>query len=117
MAAGSLNLFLTNGQKVSVYIASTQAINTPCRMSIANEATSTSPFTFTVLGNTCIRDIINLTNATGEVEVVADGVRTGKKIGLGAQFAYDTVNRTDRIPRYCFRPGVSYGFWMTVAQT
>ena len=116
MAAGSMDLLLSNGQKISVYVAAGQVVNSPLRMNIAGEAAATSPFTFSVLGNACINDIVNVTNASGEMEIIADGVRTGKKIPQDARFAIGQVGRDTSVFRYCFRPGVSYGLWQTIVQ-
>lgn len=117
MAAGLTTLVLSNGQRLTVYDGVGDAVGAQKRCSLIGDAGSTSPFGFVVNSKCFIQDIICLTTAGGEYEILKDGQRTGKKIPTDARFAFDTVNRIAHVPHYGFYPGVKYGFMQTVVQS
>ena len=117
MAAGTITIFLTNGQTLSIYDASSEAVNAEKRCSLTGTAVSTSPFGFTVSSRCCIRDMVVLTSVDGEFEITKNGVRTGKKIPVHAGFAVSVDRTMQNIPKLCFEPGVQYGCLQTMLRS
>ena len=112
MAAGLTELLLTNGQKISIY-TDVSPINVPLHVNMLGAGVATSPINFSVQSNCQIKDQITTTTTSGEVEVYANGQKTGKSISTDQRFLI-SQDRKKWIPRFGFRAGVMYQFKPTV---
>lgn len=117
MAASTYTITLKNGQSLSVYQASNQAVNSSPVCSLTGPAASTTTTTdFTPNTDTCIEDIVVAAALTaGGIEVynVSRSVRSGKIIGDLSP--YLATNTTRRPPRICFHAGQVYRLIQIVA--
>ena len=117
MAASAYNIILTNGQTVSVYQASGQAINTNPVVTMQGTASVANVTTdFSVMSDCYIQDIVVSTAlSAGGVEVynVSRGQRSN--MGVSNLEVYNINNTTRNPPRIGFRAGQVYRFIQTTA--
>ena len=117
MAASAYNIILTNGQTVSVYQASGQAINTNPVVTMQGTASVANVTTdFSVMSDCYIQDVVVSTVlSAGGVEVY--NVSRGQRsiMGVSNLETYTTNNTTRNPPRIGFRAGQVYRFIQTTA--
>jgi len=117
MAATKHDIALSNGQSLSVWLVSNQAVNTNPGCTLDGAAAATTLTTdFAVRSDCCIVDVVvpaGLTAGGWEVYNVTKGIRSGK--GISNLETYLNTNTTRRPPRICFRAGQTYRLIMTVA--
>lgn len=117
MAASAYSIILSNGQTISVYQASGQAVNTNPVVNMNGIASNTTTTTdFSVQSRACVTDIVVTSGLTaGGIEIynVTTGTRTQRGYNNLETF---TITNTTRNPAViCFRPGYIYRFIQTVA--
>ena len=117
MAAGSIKFYLTNGQVLSVWDATSEAINAEKRCNIMGDAIITSPYSFMVISPCRIRDAVVTTSVDGEFEFCANGVRTGVKFTPHAMYGVTVDRRRTYMPPLQFRPGIVYSMRQTVVRS
>lgn len=116
-AGGTYSIILSNGQTISCYQASNQAVNSspPCTTTGAAIATTVTT-DFSVSSPATVVDIIVPTTLTaGGIEIynVSRGVRTQK--GWANLETFLSTNTTRRPAAVTFMPGKVYRFIQTVA--
>jgi len=117
MAATKHDVILSNGQTLSVWQLSNQAVNTNPGCTLDGPAAATTLTTdFTVRSDCCISKIVvpaGLTAGGWEVYNVSKGMRSGK--GVSNLEIYLVANALITPPRICFRAGTVYRLIYTVA--
>ena len=117
MAASAYNIVLSNGQTLSVWQLSSQAVNTsPAATFLGAAATTTLTTDFSPMSDCVISDVVvaaALTAGGFEVYNVSDGVRSGR--GINNLEAYLNTNTTRNPPRIGFRADKIYRLVQTVA--
>jgi len=114
MGAGSHTFLLSNGQKIEVYTNSS-IVGAPLHCSVSGTVTVTSPYIFTVDSVCSVVDFWVVTSTSGNIEIFADGKRSGKRYPIDQRFLITQANRANWIPRISFRPGVQYTLIPVVA--
>ena len=117
-AASTLTLYLTNGQKLSLYCGSAALVGSNPTVNFEGGAVATSDIDFIPKSDCAIQDQINLVATAGECEVynVSLSRRSGKYVDMTASnFAVTVVNRP--VPNIAFKGGQRYRFIQTIAQT
>jgi len=117
MAASTYTITLSNAQSLSVYQASSQAVNSSPVCSLTGPAASTTVTTdFSPSSDCCIKDVVvpaALTAGGIEVYNITKSQRSGKIIGDLSP--YLATNTTRNPPRICFKAGQSYRLLQIVA--
>lgn len=117
MAASTYSIVLSNGQTISIYQASSQAVNSSPVCSLTGSASSTTTTTdFSPMSDACVVDVVVTSALTaGGVEVmnVSTGTRTNR--GYANLEVFLTTNTTRKPAKICFRKGQIYRFIQTVA--
>jgi hypothetical protein len=117
MAASTITVWLTNGQTLSIWDATSEAIGAEKRCSMTGTALITSPFGFTVMTSCSIKDYAVLASTDGEFELMANGNRTGLKFPVHQGLLIGIDRRNQYKPNYNFQSGVVYGFRQTVVRS
>ena len=112
MAAGLTEIFLTNGQKISVY-TNASPLQVPVHCSMTGTAVAGSPIDFSVQNDCFIKDIVVTTTTAGELEVTRNHMRTGRKITTDQRYLI-SQDRKPFIPKLGFRAGQIYNLVPTV---
>ena len=119
MASDVLTMLLSNGQRLSIFDLTSEAVNAEKRVNINGVATTTSPYGFSVMSPCRVIDyLVGASSADGEFELTANGRRTGIRVPVHAGF-YVAVNRKMQrmMPKFSLQPGIIYSFIQTVVRS
>ena len=107
------SLYLSNGQRVSMYFASTVAVGVDLPVDISADAASTSQVEFPVASPCFVKDFTTSETA-GAFEIMSDGRPTAVTIETTATFAASNSGRPS-LTHLNFVPGRAYRLRMRTA--
>jgi len=117
MAAGTVEIDFSNGQHLSIYQASTQAVNSYVVNSLSTTASAaTTTYDFVLLSDAYITDILCTVSVSGQIEFqnMDNQQRGGRIMTSVTTYVITNVNRI--IPRIRLKGGVPYRVVETVVQ-